>query len=89
MAYPEPLGYDVEQASLPDTPLHLDGALSIPKRPGIIVCPEAFPDGIPSRFHDWKQITVPMVMLADLQQTGFLLMKLITSLGIMSIFPEL
>ncbi|WP_319579027.1 hypothetical protein [uncultured Methanospirillum sp.] len=34
--------------------------MSIPKRAGIIVSPEAFPDGIPSRFHDWKQITVPI-----------------------------
>ena len=47
-AYLTPLGYDVEQIPLPETLLHLDVALSVPKKGVVIVCPDAFPSGIPS-----------------------------------------
>ncbi|PWR70421.1 hypothetical protein [Methanospirillum lacunae] len=69
-AYLEPFGYDVQQISLPETLLHLDVALSIPKRGVIIVCPEAFPDGVPSYFQDWKQITVTIDQARRLAANG-------------------
>ena len=56
--YLEPQGYDVERVRLPEDILHLDVALSVPKPGLIIVCPEAFVDGIPSYFKDWKRIEV-------------------------------
>ena len=59
-SYLEPFGYDVEQVPLPESILHLDVALSVP-RPGlIIVCPDALCGGIPSWFDGWKRITVTM-----------------------------
>ncbi len=69
-AYLEPFGYDVEQIALPETLLHLDVALSIPKRGVVIVCPEAFSDGIPSWFKDWKQITVTLDQARRLAANG-------------------
>ena len=56
--YLEPQGYDVERVRLPADILHLDVALSVP-RPGVIVlCPEAFLDGVPAYFKGWERIEV-------------------------------
>ncbi|MFA6665703.1 MAG: arginine deiminase-related protein [Armatimonadota bacterium] len=40
--------------------LHLDCALSIPKRGLAIICPEAFVNGIPDCIKDWDLIKVPL-----------------------------
>ena len=57
-SYLEGQGYDVERVRLPEDILHLDVALSVPRPGVIIVCPEAFVDGVPSYFNGWKRIEV-------------------------------
>ena len=54
----EPQGFDVERVPIGAEFLHLDVTLSTPK-PGLaVICPEAFINGIPSYFDDWKLIEV-------------------------------
>ena len=57
-SYLEPQGYDVEHVRLTEDILHLDVALSVPRHGLIVVCPDAFVDGIPSYFKGWKRIEV-------------------------------
>jgi N-dimethylarginine dimethylaminohydrolase len=56
--YLKPQGYDVERVRLPEDILHLDVVLSVPRPGVIVVCPDAFVDGIPAYFKGWKQIKV-------------------------------
>jgi N-dimethylarginine dimethylaminohydrolase len=57
-SYLKPQGYDVERVRLAEDILHLDVVLSVP-RPGVmVVCPDAFVDGIPAYFKGWKRIEV-------------------------------
>jgi len=58
--YLSPQGYEVEPVRLPENVMHLDIALSVP-RPGLImVCPDAFSDGVPEYFSGWNRIEVSM-----------------------------
>ncbi|WP_446002365.1 dimethylarginine dimethylaminohydrolase family protein [Weissella viridescens] len=50
--------------------LHLDCALSL-LRPGLmIVCPEAFIDGVPDQLKDWKHIDVTLAQATQLMCNG-------------------
>jgi N-dimethylarginine dimethylaminohydrolase len=69
-AFLQPSGYDVELIPLPESILHLDVVLSVPRHGVIIVCPEAFPEGIPSYFRGWRQITVTMEQARRLAANG-------------------
>lgn len=59
-SYLAPQGYDVEQVRLTENILHLDVALSVPCPGVVVVCPDAFVDGIPHYFDGWKQIKVTL-----------------------------
>ncbi|MCW3975761.1 MAG: hypothetical protein NWE86_05925 [Candidatus Bathyarchaeota archaeon] len=54
----EPQGYDVERVLIREKFLHLDVVLSIVRPNLAIICPDAFVNGIPSYFNDWKLIEV-------------------------------
>ena len=53
-----PQGYDVEAVPLKDQFLHLDVALSVPRRGLVIACPDALCNGLPSVFDGWEVIEV-------------------------------
>ncbi len=56
--YLSPFGYEVIEVRLQGNILHLDCAMSLVREGLMIVCPEAFADGIPEPFADWDKITV-------------------------------
>jgi glycine amidinotransferase len=63
-------GYTVEQVRLHPDILHLDCALGLVKERLMIVCEEAFPDGIPSALKDWKKIHVTLDEAMNLATNG-------------------
>lgn len=65
-----PLGYTVEQVRLHPDILHLDCALSLVKPKVMIVCKEAFLDGIPATLQDWTAITVTLEEASQLATNG-------------------
>ena len=56
----KPQGYTVEEVRLHPDILHLDCALGLVKEGLMIVCEEAFLDGIPTVLQDWKTIHVTL-----------------------------
>lgn len=66
----EPDGYDVEQVPIKEQFLHLDVVLST-VRPGLaIAAPDAFVEGIPAYFKDWKIIEVSIEEAQHLATNG-------------------
>lgn len=62
--------YDVVRIPLSENVLHLDCALSIPRKGLAILCPEAFTQGIPEVIRDWDLIPVGMEKLKYLVING-------------------
>ncbi len=54
----QPQGFDVERVPIGAEFLHLDVTLSTPKPGLVILCPDAFTNGVPSYFNGWKRIEV-------------------------------
>lgn len=63
-------GYRVVEVPLRKGVLHLDCALSFPREGLMIVCEEAFPDGIPEELKNWEKIRVPYDDIAYLAING-------------------
>ena len=55
-----PLGYSVELVPLRPDILHLDCALSLVRDRLMVVCEEAFLEGIPQAFADWDRVPVAL-----------------------------
>ncbi|WP_423735799.1 dimethylarginine dimethylaminohydrolase family protein [Chitinophaga caseinilytica] len=60
-------GYDVEMTRLHPDILHLDCALGLIREGLMVICEEAFLDGVPSILRNWTSIPV------DLSETGLLI----------------
>lgn len=65
-----PLGYTVEQVRLHPNILHLDCALSMVKSNLMVICQEAFLDGIPVILSDWTAIHVTLEEASNLATNG-------------------
>ncbi|GGE12929.1 MULTISPECIES: dimethylarginine dimethylaminohydrolase family protein [Sphingobacterium] len=65
-----PLGYIVEQVRLHPNILHLDCALGFIKPNLMVVCEEAFLDGIPSVIKNWNTIPVTLEEAGNLATNG-------------------
>ncbi len=63
-------GYDVIQVPLKKDVLHLDCALSLVRDGLMIVCEEAFLEGIPELLKNWDKISVPYKDIAHLAVNG-------------------
>ncbi|WPK13383.1 arginine deiminase family protein [Lysinibacillus louembei] len=63
-------GYQVIEVPLHHTILHLDCALSIVREGLIIICEEAFLNGIPEQFKNWDQIHVTLEQASRLATNG-------------------
>lgn len=63
-------GYDVIQVPLRKEVLHLDCALSLVREGLMIVCEEAFLNGIPALLADWDKISVPFKDISHLAING-------------------
>ncbi|WP_042477329.1 dimethylarginine dimethylaminohydrolase family protein [Bacillus ndiopicus] len=63
-------GYEVIEVPLHHTILHLDCALSIVREGLIIICEEAFLDGIPKQFKNWDKINVTLEQASRLATNG-------------------
>ncbi|MGN7863706.1 dimethylarginine dimethylaminohydrolase family protein [Chryseobacterium sp. 22458] len=66
----KPQGYVVEKVKLHPDILHLDCALGFVKEGLMIVCEEAFPDGIPASLQEWKKIPVTIDEAMNLATNG-------------------
>ncbi|MGX5819265.1 dimethylarginine dimethylaminohydrolase family protein [Chitinophaga lutea] len=53
-------GYRVEMVRLHPDILHLDCALGLIRKGLMVICEDAFPDGVPAIFKDWEKISVTM-----------------------------
>lgn len=62
--------YQVIEVPLKKDVLHLDCALSLVREGLMIVCEEAFTDGIPTPLKEWDKISVPYKDLAHLAVNG-------------------
>lgn len=62
--------YEVIRVPLSKTVLHLDCALSVPRKGLAILCPEAFVEGIPEAIKDWELIEVGIEKLKYLVVNG-------------------
>lgn len=62
--------YEVVRVPLCDTVLHLDCALSVPRKGLAIVCPDAFIEGLPEALKDWDLIEVGIEKLKYLVING-------------------
>lgn len=62
--------YDVIEVPLKSHVLHLDCALSLVRDGLMIVCEEAFLEGIPKPLRDWDKISVPYKDIAHLAVNG-------------------
>lgn len=58
--YLTPFGYTVEMVCLEKSILHLDCALGLVRDGLMIVCPDAFLDGVPDLLSGWDRIEVPL-----------------------------
>lgn len=65
-----PLGYTVEQVHPHPNILHLDCALSMLKSNLMVICQEAFLDGIPVILSDWTAIHVTLEEASSLATNG-------------------
>ncbi|WP_109700319.1 dimethylarginine dimethylaminohydrolase family protein [Chitinophaga deserti] len=65
-----PEGYDVETVRLHPNILHLDCALGLIRNGLMLVCEEAFPDGIPQSLQHWQRIPVSLSEAALLATNG-------------------
>ncbi len=65
-----PLGYTVEQVRLHPKILHLDCALGMVKHNLMLVCEEAFLDGIPGILKEWTSIQVTLDEASALATNG-------------------
>lgn len=65
-----PHGYSVETVHLHPDILHLDCALGLVKEKLMVICEEAFLDGIPSVLRDWKKIPVTLSEAKNLATNG-------------------
>lgn len=63
-------GYKVIKVPLKKNILHLDCALSFVRNGLMIVCEEAFINGLPKEFENWDKIHVPYEDIADLAVNG-------------------
>ncbi len=63
-------GYCVTEVPLHKDVLHLDCALSLVRDGLMIVCEEAFPEGIPEQLKSWDRISVPFKDIAYLAING-------------------
>lgn len=63
-------GYEVVEIPLKKDVLHLDCALSLVREGLMIICEEAFVDGIPKVLEDWDRISVPYKDIAQLAVNG-------------------
>ncbi|MCW3162281.1 dimethylarginine dimethylaminohydrolase family protein [Chryseobacterium oryctis] len=66
----KPQGYTVESVRLHPNILHLDCALGLVKEGLMVVCEEAFLDGIPETFKNWKKIKVSFEEATKLATNG-------------------
>ena len=66
----KPQGYTVEQVRLHPDILHLDCALGLVKKGLMIICEDAFLDGIPAALKDWKKIHVTLDEAMNLATNG-------------------
>jgi len=62
--------YEVIRVPLCETVLHLDCALSVPRKGLAIICPEAFIEGIPEALKEWDLIEVDIEKLKYLVVNG-------------------
>lgn len=69
-AYLSHFGYTVIEVPLRPNVLHLDCALSLVRDGLMIVCEEAFADGIPEALKDWDKILVPSEDISHLAVNG-------------------
>lgn len=65
-----PLGYTMEQVRLDPDILHLDCALSLVKSNLMVICEDAFLDGVPKILQDWDAIHVTMKEAGNLATNG-------------------
>ncbi|SEJ32873.1 N-Dimethylarginine dimethylaminohydrolase [Myroides marinus] len=65
-----PLGYTVEQVRLHPDILHLDCALSLVKQNLMVICKEAFLDGIPEILKNWNAIYTTLDQAKNLATNG-------------------
>ncbi|MFB6456833.1 dimethylarginine dimethylaminohydrolase family protein [Chitinophaga sp. Hz27] len=63
-------GYKVEMVRLVPTILHLDCALGLIRNGLMVICDDAFVDGPPAIFNDWKKIHVDMEAATSLATNG-------------------
>lgn len=63
-------GYKVIQVPLKKEVLHLDCALSLVRNGLMIVCEDAFIEGIPEEFKEWEKIVVPYNDISKLAVNG-------------------
>ncbi|WP_160714945.1 dimethylarginine dimethylaminohydrolase family protein [Chitinophaga solisilvae] len=63
-------GYTVEMVRLHPNILHLDCALGLIRKGLMVVCPDAFPDGVPAVLHDWEKIPVTLEEASILATNG-------------------
>lgn len=66
----QPAGYRVIPVRLHPDVLHLDCVLSFLREGLMIVCEEAFLDGIPEELADWDRIDIDLVQAAQLMANG-------------------
>ncbi|MBO9731443.1 MAG: hypothetical protein J7623_22575 [Chitinophaga sp.] len=66
----QPLHYDVEIVKLDPGILHLDCALGLIREGLMVICEDAFVDGIPAALKDWKRINIPMEEATTLGTNG-------------------
>lgn len=64
------MGYTVEQVRLHPDILHLDCALGLIKPGLMVVCEEAFLDGIPDVIKEWTAISVSLEEASQLATNG-------------------
>lgn len=65
-----PSGYQVHEVRLHPEILHLDCALGMVRDGLMVVCPDAFLDGIPAAFSKWDRIPVTMEQASQLATNG-------------------
>ncbi|MDR6923580.1 arginine deiminase family protein [Chryseobacterium sp. 2987] len=66
----KPQGYTVEQVKLHPDILHLDCALGLVREELMIICEDAFLDGIPAALKEWKKIHVTLDEAMNLATNG-------------------
>lgn len=65
-----PYDYDVQEVRLHPKILHLDCAMGLIRNGLMVMCPEAFPDGVPQEFNQWDKISVSLTEAGQLAANG-------------------